>query len=108
MAEGHIRSVLHIQTRPGAAREVIAVFEGLGILREAARQDGFVSAALHAPVSGGSEVLVTALWRDEQAYEGWLVNPFRSAASEELTDLVDGDVDAVLYEVVQTQAPEGR
>jgi hypothetical protein len=49
-------------------------------------------------------VLVTALWRDEKAYEGWVANPSRTQDAGELDRLVEEDMGAgvrgALYEVV--------
>jgi heme-degrading monooxygenase HmoA len=53
-------------------------------------------------------VLVTALWRDADAYQGWLENPFRSAHAEELAELVDGfdeGVSGALYEIAVEARP---
>jgi hypothetical protein len=48
-------------------------------------------------------VLVTALWRDVAAYEGWVANPSRKQDAEELDGLVEEDMRAgvrgVLYDV---------
>lgn len=48
-------------------------------------------------------MLVTALWRDAEAYEGWVANPSRKQDAEELDGLVEEDLRAgvrgVLYDV---------
>jgi hypothetical protein len=48
-------------------------------------------------------VLVTALWRDAEAYEGWAANPSRKQDAEELDGLVEEDMRAgvrgALYDV---------
>jgi hypothetical protein len=48
-------------------------------------------------------VLITALWRDARAYEGWVANAGRKQDAEELAALVEEDlrtgVRGVLYDV---------
>jgi hypothetical protein len=59
---------------------------------------------LYVPSNGSGPVLVTALWRDAKAYEGWVANPSRKEDAGELDRLVEEDMAAgvrgALYEVV--------
>lgn len=72
-------------------------------MERARRQDGCLGAALQVPRDGSGPVLVTALWRDAEAYEGWVANPSRQQDGEELDGLVEEDLRAgvrgVLYDV---------
>jgi heme-degrading monooxygenase HmoA len=65
---------------------------------------------LYVPSSGSGPVLVTALWRDEQAYEGWVSNPSRKEDAGELDRLVEEDMNAgvrgALYHEVIAVGPE--
>ena len=83
---------------------VVDYYRRAGVLERARRQDGCLGAALYVPRSGSGQVLVTALWRDEQAYEGWVANPSRKEDAGELDRLVEEDMGAgvrgALYEVV--------
>jgi heme-degrading monooxygenase HmoA len=97
-----IRSVLYLTPRAGDGRAIVDFYRRHGVLDRAAEQDGCLGAELQLPASGSGDVLVTALWRDADAYQGWLQNPFRSANAEELAELVEGfddEVRGALYEI---------
>jgi heme-degrading monooxygenase HmoA len=97
-----IRSVLYLTPRGGDGRPIVDFYRRHSVLDRAAEQDGCLGAQLQLPVTGSGDVLVTALWRDADAYQGWLDNPFRSANAEELAQLVDGfddEVRGALYEI---------
>ena len=63
-----VRSVLSLRAQPGRGAEVVALFEELGILREASVVPGFVAAELQAVADDPDELLVTATWRSAAAY----------------------------------------
>ena len=97
-----IRSVLYLTPRGGDGQAIVDFYRRHGVLDRAAEQDGCLGAELQLPASGGGDVLVTALWRDADSYQGWLQNPFRSANAEELAELVEGfddEVRGALYEI---------
>ncbi len=98
-----IRSVLYLTPKDGDAAAVVDYYRRAGVLERARRQDGCLGAALHVPCSGSGPVLVTALWRDERAYEGWVANPSRKEDAGELDGLGKEDMNAgvrgALYEV---------
>lgn len=82
---------------------MVDYYRRAGVLERALRQDGCLGAALHVPRDGSGRVLVTALWRDADAYEGWVANPSRKQDAGMLDDLVEEDMVAgvrgVLYDV---------
>ena len=97
-----IRSVLYLTPRGGDGQAIVDFYRRHGVLDRAAEQDGCLGAELQLPATGNGDVLVTALWRDADAYQGWLDNPFRSANAEELAELVEGfddEVRGALYEI---------
>jgi heme-degrading monooxygenase HmoA len=97
-----IRSVLYLTPRGGDGQAIVDFYRRHGVLDRAAEQDGCLGAELQLPATGSGDVLVTALWRNADAYQGWLDNPFRSANAEELAELVegfDGEVRGALYEI---------
>jgi heme-degrading monooxygenase HmoA len=105
-----IRSVLYLTPRGGDGAVIADFYRRHRVLERASEQDGFLGAELQLPARGGGDVLVTALWRDADAYRGWLDNPIRSANAEELAELVDGfdeGVSGALYEVA-IEARAGR
>lgn len=97
-----IRSVLYLRPRGGDGEAIADFYRRHGVLDRAVQQDGCLGAELQLPAGGDGDVLVTALWRDADAYQGWLDNPFRSANADELAELVDDfdeGVSGTLYEV---------
>jgi heme-degrading monooxygenase HmoA len=105
-----IRSVLYLRPRGGDGAAIADFYRRHGVLERATEQDGCLGAELQLPAQRGGDVLVTALWRDADAYQGWLDNPFRSTNAEELAELVEGfdeGVSGALYEVA-IEARPGR
>jgi heme-degrading monooxygenase HmoA len=103
-----IRSVLYLTPRGGDGQAIVDFYRRHGVLDRAAEQDGCLGAELQLPATGSGDVLVTALWRDADAYQGWLQNPFRSANAEELAELVEGfddEVGGALYEIAIEARP---
>lgn len=82
---------------------VVDYYRRAGVLERARRQDGCLGAALNVPRDGRGQVLVTALWRDAAAYDGWVANPTRKQDAEALAGLVEEDIHrgvrGVLYDV---------
>ena len=100
--------MLYLEPRGGDGRQIVDFYRRHRVLERACEQDGCLGAELQLPAGGEGPVLVTALWRDAAAYEGWIDNPFRSANAEELGALVDGfdrGVKAELYEIAVEAAP---
>jgi quinol monooxygenase YgiN len=99
-----IRSVLYLPPRAGGSDDIVGLYRREEILETALRQDGCLSAELQVPREPDAPILVTALWRDAGAYEGWLANPLREATRPKLAELVEGDFDAAVrgavYDVV--------
>ena len=102
-----IRSVLYLTPKDGDGRALADYYRRHGVLERALEQDGCLGSELQLPLDGG-DVLVTALWRDADAYQGWLDNPARAAYADELAQFVedfDRGVRGGLYEVVVEAAP---
>src|SRR2546430_17060219 len=81
-----VRSVLVLRARPGRRDDVVALFERLGVLREASAVPGFVDAELH--VTDSDELLVTATWESAAAYDPWLESPGRERMQPALEGLL--------------------
>jgi hypothetical protein len=98
-----VRSVLYLTPRQGNTAAVVDYYRRAGVLKRAEKQNGCLGAALHIPRSGSGQILVTALWQNPEAYEGWVANSGRSADANELAELVEEDLGSVrgaLFEVV--------
>lgn len=103
-----IRSVLTLRPRGGNGAELVDFYRRRRVLERAVEQDGCIGAELQLPTSGAGDVLVTALWRDADAYRGWLENPDRAANADELGRLVEGfdaGVSGATYEIVLQAVP---
>lgn len=98
-----IRSVLYLRPRRGRSADIVEFYRRYDVLERAVKQDGCLGTELHLPARGEGDVLVTALWRDADAYRGWLENPDRALNADELAELVEGfhsGVSGEIYEVV--------
>jgi quinol monooxygenase YgiN len=106
-----VRSLLYLRPKRGAGDAIVDYYRRHGVLERALRQDGCLGAELAVPARGEGDIVVTALWRDAAAYEGWVANPSRAALAEELAALVEGELDAAvrgeLYEVLLSPTPAG-
>lgn len=103
-----IRTVLYLRPKGGDGEAVAEFYRRHGVLERACRQEGCLGAELQLPASGAGDVLVTATWRDSEAYQGWLDNPWRTQNGEELAQLVDDfetEVKGELYEIAVEAKP---
>ena len=94
------RSMLFMRPRPGCRAAVVELFERLDVVGQALRQNGCLSVELQAGREEGSPLLVTALWRDRGAYDGWLSNPWREQASAQLDPLLIEEPSGDVYDVL--------
>ena len=79
-----IRSVLYLEPKDGDYDAVVDFYRREDVLGRALRQPGCLGSELQVPTSGSGPILVTALWTDPEAYEGWVSSPVRAAGSAEL------------------------
>jgi len=104
-----IRSVLYLRPRADNSAEIVDFYRRHRVLERAARQDGCLGAELQLPTNGIGDILVTALWRDADAYRGWLGNPVRAENADVLGTLVenfDAGVSGETYDVVIRAEPQ--
>ena len=86
MSEARVptRSVLFLQAKPGMRDELVEVFRRIDIPGNALLQEGCLSVEVQVPPDEDGPLLVTALWTDRAAYNGWLANPWREYSGSEL------------------------
>ena len=112
MTDAVVRSVLYLRPKGGDRDAIVDFYRRHGVLERALRQNGCLGAELHVPLQGDGEILVTALWRDAGAYDGWVANPERAAHADELAELAEGDFDSgvrgAVYDVVLSAQPGER
>lgn len=94
------RSVLYLRTQPGRRTALVDSYRELRVLEDALEQDGCLGCELHFSLDDPDLVLVTALWRDADAYAGWVANPRRERARSTIEPLIDGVIEGTLFDVV--------
>jgi quinol monooxygenase YgiN len=100
-AGGPARSVLLLQAKPGMRNALVEVFRRIDVPGHALQQAGCLSVEVQVPPDDDGPVLVTALWADREAYQGWLDNPWRDASGAELAPFMTEDTPAgVVYDIV--------
>ena len=98
-----IRTLLYLRPRAADGTEIVDFYRRYRVLERAVQQDGCLGAELQLPTAGSGDVLVTALWRDADAYRGWLDNPARAENADVLGSLVedfDAGISGETYDVV--------
>ena len=102
MSEARVpaRSVLFLQAKPGMRNELVEVFRRIDIPGNALLQEGCLSVEVQVPPDEDGPLLVTALWTNRAAYDGWLANPWREYSGSELAPFLDGESHGVVYDVV--------
>jgi quinol monooxygenase YgiN len=102
MSEARVptRSVLFLQAKPGMRDELVEVFRRIDIPGNALLQEGCLSVEVQVPPDEDGPLLVTALWTNRAAYDGWLANPWREYSGSELAPFLDGESHGVVYDVV--------
>lgn len=93
------RSLLFMHPRPGCREQLVATFDRLRISQTALEQAGCLSVELQVPPDEDAPVLVTALWSDRHAYDGWLESPRREDTRDELFALLTGEPEGVVYDI---------
>jgi quinol monooxygenase YgiN len=93
------RSLLYMQPVEGRRDEVIALFERLGVPERALQQDGCLSVELQVAPEESEPILVTALWSNRSAYDGWLANPWRESVTPELEALLTEPPAGTVYDI---------
>jgi quinol monooxygenase YgiN len=93
------RSLLFMQPIEGRRDDVIELFERLGVPERALQQDGCLSVELQVAPEVSETILVTALWSDRTAYDGWLANPWREAVTPELEALLTEPPAGTVYDI---------
>jgi heme-degrading monooxygenase HmoA len=110
MSDGQIVvSVLFLKPIGGDHSAIRKFFEQEQVLEHASRKPGFLGSKLHSPIRGGELTMVTALWESEDAYRGWVEDPWRAenavhgAEVFEAMEFAEGG--GSLYEVVLSVSP---
>ena len=93
------RSVLYLRTLPGKRAALVDGYRELRVLEDALEQDGCLGCELQLSLEDPDLALVTALWRDADAYAGWIANPARERARSTIEQLVEGAIEGTLFDI---------
>lgn len=110
MSDGQpIKSVLFLKPIGGDHSAIQRFFEEEQVLEHASQKSGFLGSKLHSPVNGGELTMVTALWASEDAYRGWVEDPWRAENASRATEVFEAmefsGGGGSLYEVVIAMTP---
>ena len=95
------RSVLYLQAKPGMREALVDVFRRIDVPGHALQQLGCLSVEVQVPPDADGPILVTAIWTDREAYQGWLDNPWREYSGAELAPFLAEETAAgVVYDIV--------
>jgi quinol monooxygenase YgiN len=85
-----IRTILSFRPDPAAVSEIERIYAAGDVLAYSLEQTRAIMSELVVDIDDPDrpEVVVTALWPDEAAYQEWLDHPRRAAAAPGLPDLV--------------------
>lgn len=85
-----IRTVLTLRVDPARLPEVLAIYREEDILQFSLDHSEALASELSVASDGSGEVMVTALWPNEAAYDGWLNHPSRKESAPRLARLLEG------------------
>ena len=91
-----------LRARDGRRDDVVELFARLGILELSSGVPGFLGAELQVAADGSDELLVTATWENEAAYDTWLASPVREQMRPALEELLAESPAPRVYEVVSS------
>lgn len=93
------RSVLYLRTLPGKRAALVDGYRDLRVLEDALEQDGCLGSELQLSREDPDLALVTALWRDADAYAGWVASPVRERARSTIGPLIEGAIEGTLFDI---------
>lgn len=83
-----IRTQLYLKPRPGCVQEVLDLYARREILERSLAQAGCIAAEIRIQLPHRQNVVVSAVWESEEAYQSWVQNPSRALDVEELLPLL--------------------
>jgi quinol monooxygenase YgiN len=83
-----IRTLLTLRLEPAKISEVLDLYRADDILQYSLDHSDAVASEISVAADGSGEILVTAVWPDAAAYQGWLDNPWRAQSGVKLRELL--------------------
>lgn len=96
-----IRSVLTLHAKPEQVERILEVYRTEQILQESMDLTRSLGSDIAVALDGSGEVVVSALWPDEDGYQEWIDHPNRGRTAPVLSELLNDAVIGVgrLYRV---------
>jgi quinol monooxygenase YgiN len=88
-----IRTVLTLRVDPARLDDVLNMYREEDILQFSLDHSEALTSELSVAADGSGEIIVTAMWPNEQAYDGWLNHPSRKESAPRLAQLLKGAAD---------------
>ena len=83
-----IRTVLTLRVDPSRVDDVVTYYRERDVLQYSLDHSDAVASEISVALDGTGEILVTALWPDASAYQGWIDNPWRESSNVQLAELL--------------------
>jgi hypothetical protein len=84
-----IRTLLTLTAAPEHIPEVLALYENEDILQYSLDHSDAIASEISVATDGSGLILVTALWPDQAAYDGWVGNPWRAESNKRLAAILE-------------------
>ncbi|MCW4457488.1 hypothetical protein [Microbacterium sp. MPKO10] len=69
---------------------ILELYRNQNVLQESLDLTRAIGSEISAAVDGSGEIIVTALWPDESAYQEWIEHPCRGKSVPELPSMLSG------------------
>ena len=103
-----VRSVLYLRPNSGCRAALVEAFTDLDVAGHAMQQAGCLGVELQAPHDDNEgPLLVTALWTNREAYDGWLANPWRAESSAAIAPLLAEEPSGEVFDLLVTAGQPG-
>ena len=83
-----IRTVLTLTATPELVPEVLAFYRKENILQYCLDHSRAITSEISLATDDSGTILVTALWPDQEAYDGWVANPWRTESNDRMAELL--------------------
>lgn len=92
---------MYLHPKPGQRAALVDTFARIDVPGHAMEQEGCLGVEVQVPPDADGPLLVTALWRRREDYDGWLANPWRAESTAAIAPhIADEQPVGVVYDVV--------
>ncbi len=83
-----IRTVLTLHLDPSRVNDVLAMYREEDILQFSLDHSDATASEISVADDGSGDVMITAVWPDQAAYDAWLNHPYRQESAPRLAELL--------------------